>query len=545
MIPLAAALLLAVASQEPQHAHPASPTDSVPLYRDLGTHGYVVTTAVPRAQQYFDQGLRLYYAFNHAEAIRSFRAAQRLDPECALCWWGEALSWGPNINLPMDSAAGVAAYAALQRAVALRDRASERELSLIDALARRYAAVPLATNRAALDSAYAKAMAEVVARYPEDAEAAVLYGESLMDLRPWNYWTEARELEPGVARGVAHFERVVAGNQNHPGACHFFIHAVEQHQPERAVECAERLERLMPGAGHLVHMPGHIYVRVGRYEDVIRVNEHAVHADESYIRDQRPGMGVYTAGYYPHNYDFLSFASMMVGRSAQTIGAAEKLASLAPDEVLHVPGMSFVQHHRTRPLQFRVRFAQWPEILRTPAPPEELPHARAMWHYAHGRALAATGDVPGAEADLAALRQAMNRLEGVRLEFNPSPAVLKIGAHALAGHIAAARDDLPGAVTELQEAVRSEDALLYGEPPEWSVPVRQELGALLLKAGRAAEAEAAFRADLERFRENGWSLYGLAESLRAQGRTAEADEVMARFRTAWRSADVGTPPSTF
>ena len=511
----------------------------VPLYENLGSHTYAISTDVPAAQQYFDQGLRLYYAFNHAEAIRAFRAAAALDARCAMCYWGEAAAWGPNINLPMDSASGAAAYAAIQRAQELAEHASEREQALIEAMGVRYAADPTA-ERAPLDSAYARAMQQVVEAYPEDVDAATLYAEALMDLSPWDYWEADGSPRPDTDALLGALERVVAAAPEHPGANHFYIHAVEAVSPERAVAAAERLAGLMPGAGHLVHMPGHIYIRVGRYEDAIRANEHAVHADETYIRDQNPEFGVYTAGYYPHNYDFLAFAASMIGRKSQAVSAADKMASLAPREMLHVPGMTFLQHHMTRNLQMRVRFADWDEILASTAPAEDLPHARAMWHYAHGRALAAGGDPDGAEADLAEVRAVANdpAVSDLRLEFNTSGRVLAIASDVLAGHIAAARSNHDVAVEHLRAAAALEDALYYGEPPDWSVPVRQDLGAVLLAAGRPAEAQRAFEEDLKRFPDNGWSLHGLAEALRAQGRGAEADAMMQRFQQMWRGAEV-------
>lgn len=544
-IPTAAVAALTLCCVAPSAVAQTTSPD-VPLYANLGAYHYEVTTSTPLAQRYFDQGLRLYYAFNHAEAIRAFEEAVRLDPQCAMCYWGISLALGPNINAPLDSVAGVAAYAAIRRAVAREEDADARERALIRALATRYVAVP-PSDRASLDSAYALAMADVARQYPSDLEAATLYAEALMDLSPWRYWTQEGEPRPDTPEILAQLERVTAANPDHPGANHFYIHAVEAVQPERAVAAAERLAGLMPGAGHLVHMPGHIYVRVGRYVDAIKANEHAVHADESYIRDQNPVFGIYVAGYYPHNYDFLAFAASMVGRSAQAIGAADKLPSLVPVEMLHAPGMTFLQHHRTRNLQLRVRFGRWDEILAVPAPPEDLPHARAMWHYARGRALAGRGEVSAAEAELARVRAAAAdpELAPLRLEFNTAGAVLGIAEEVLAGHIAAAREDFAAAVDHLREAARREDALVYGEPPDWTVPVRQELGRVLLAASRAAEAEQTFREDLERFPENGWSLAGLAQALRAQGRADEADTIAARFTIAWSTADIAPPATGF
>lgn len=536
--------LLGPAHAHGQEAPGAMGRETVPLYDDLGDHHYDISTEVPDAQRYFDQGLRLYYAFNHQEAIRAFREAQRLDPDCAMCYWGEALAWGPNINLPMDSAAGVAAFAAVRKAVELRDRASVRERAFIEALAPRYAENPPA-DRAARDSAYARMMKEVAGAYPTDLEAAVLYAESEMDLRPWDYWKPDYTPHPGIEEGLATLESVIERNPEHPGACHFYIHAVEKVYPERAVQCAERLADLMPGAGHLVHMPGHIYIRVGRYMDAIRMNEHAVHADETYIQDQQPSPGVYTAAYYPHNYDFMAFAATMVGRKQQAVDASRKMSEVVPEEMMTIGNLVFGQHHAVRILQVYVRFGMWDEILSTPAPAAALPHARAMWRYARGRAFAATGKVAEAEAELTRLREAAEspELADKRLEFNAVPHILSIASHALAGNIAEARGDLEAAVEDLREATRLEDELLYGEPPEWTVPVREEFGYLLLRADRPAEAEEVFRQDLERFPENGWSLKGLELALRELGREEEAEAVAAEFRKAWQYADDGVSPS--
>jgi tetratricopeptide (TPR) repeat protein len=363
-------------------------------------------------------------------------------------------------------------------------------------------------------------------------ELRTLYAEALMDLSPWQYWTRDGNPRENTTELLSQLEQVLTANPNHPGANHFYIHAVEAVDPLRAVPAAERLAQLMPGAGHIVHMPGHIYVRVGRYLDAIKANEHAVHADETYIRDQSPALGPYVAGYYPHNYDFLAFAASMIGRSTQAIGAAEKVASLASPDLMKAPGMTFTQHHHTRHLQMKVRFGRWVEILTTPAPDADLVHARAMWHYARGRALVGQGDFQAAQANLVHVRAAAQNpeLAKLRLEFNTSGQVLGIASEVLAGDIAAANGDLEAAIAHLREAARREDELVYGEPPEWSVPVRQELGLVLLKAGRTREAEQAFREDLERFPENTWSLQGVAHVLHAQNRTREAEEISRRVK---------------
>lgn len=491
-----------------------SPADSVPLYTDLGTLHMAISSRVPLAQRYFDQGMRLYYAFNHAEAIRAFREAQRRDPACAICVWGEALALGPNINAPIDSATELVAAEAVVRARPFLATASPRERALIEALRTRYSATP-SGDRSPRDSAYARAMTTLSRRFPNDAEVRVLHAEALMNLRPWNYWTAAMTLQPGMQAALQGLERAVARTPNHPGACHFYIHFVEAAYPERAVACAERLAATMPGAGHLVHMPGHIYIRIGRYLDAIAANEHAVHADERYIREQRPAAGMYTIGYYPHNFDFLAFAAAMAGLEAQSLAAADRLAELATP-MMGEAGMTFTQHHAMRRLQLRIRFGRWLEILGTAAPAVEHVHARAMWHYARGRALIETGRAAEAQADLRAVKEAANdpRLAGVRLEFNPAPAVLAVAVEVLAGHLSASQGKWDEAVTHLRRGAALEGALNYGEPPEWSIPVRQELGTLLLRAGRTADAVRVFREDLKQFPRNAWSEAGLAKATR-------------------------------
>jgi tetratricopeptide (TPR) repeat protein len=508
----------------------------VPLYTDLGQHHHAISSKVPKAQQYFDQGLRLVFGFNHGEAIRAFNEAARLDPNCAICYWGTALAYGPHVNAPMDSAGGVAAWAAVQKAEAHLSTASPQEQAYIRAVAKRYAAVPPA-NRAPLDSAYARAMAGVVRAYPHDLDAATLDAEAMMDLRPWNYWKQpSGEPYPGTLEIVAQLERVIAADPNHPGACHYYIHAVEAVQPQKALACAERLASLMPGDGHMVHMPAHIYIRLGRYAEAIQSNVHAVHTDETYIEDQHPA-GVYPLGYYPHNLHFLSFAATMSGRSALAIDAARKLGEktnlqAARQVPMLQPFVTFLD-------LTLVTFGRWDEVLKAPPPPADIPHANMMAHYARGVAFAATGKKAEAQAELGMVQKAAAT---VSEEDKP---VANIATHALMGEIAARSGDLSGAIAHFQEAKTIEDGILYFEPPTWYYPIRHSLGAVFLKVNRPAEAERVYREDLKRFPENGWALFGLSQALRAQGKPAEAAKVDTRFKKAWQSADVTLVASRF
>lgn len=537
MIQICTLILLTLLSTQVTSAETGD-AETIPLYDDLGHYHYSISAEVPLVQEYFNQGLRLYYAFNHAEAIRAFRMAQRLDPSCAMCWWAEALSWGPNINMPMDATASSAAFTAINEALKRRAAVSVREQDMIDALAVRYGELPLG-DRSELDARYANAMSELAGRYPADKDIAVLYAEALMDLRPWDYWKQDGTAQEGIDIALAQLGKVMRRDEKHPGACHFYIHAVEAIYPERAVECAERLANLMPGAGHLVHMPGHIYIRVGRYLDAVAANEHAVHADETYIRDQQPGMGMYTAGYYPHNYDFMAFAAMMIGQSETSISSAKKVTSLLPPELFGSPGMDFLQHMSVRPMLMQVRFARWNEILEVPEPPADRLHARGLWHYARGRAFAARND-DRAMVELVQLRElAVNpELGKIKLEFNQSSDLIAIAERVLTSWQASAVGEFETAIAAMNKAVSMESELFYGEPPEWSVPIKQELGALLLLADKPEQAEKVFRSDLDKFPENGWSLYGLIQALEELGRDKEAAEYSTILNRIWSTADV-------
>ena len=510
--------------------------DTVPLYNDLGSHHRAITTSNPNTQRYFDQGLRLVFGFNHGEAIRAFTEAARLDPNCAMCYWGIAYAYGPHVNAGMDSASGVAAYAAAQKAQSLSRRVSAVERAYVAAIGKRYARVP-PTNRAGLDSAYATAMCDVSRRYADDLDAAALCAEAMMDLRPWNYWRQpSGEPYPGTLDIVANLERVIQRNPDHPGACHYYIHAVEAVRPDKAVPCAERLARLMPGVGHMVHMPAHIYIRVGRYNEAVQSNIHAVHTDEVYIDGQKP-QGVYPIGYYPHNVHFLSFAATMAGRSAQALDAARALGTKVNLDVARVVPMvqAFVPFLDLT----LVNFGRWDEALRQPLPPADLKYASTMAHYARGVAFAATGKPADAATELEAVKQAA---AAASRDDKPT---FEIAMHALMGEMAQRAGRLDEAAAHFKAAMAIEDGILYFEPPTWYYPIRHSLGAVLLQAGKPAEAENAYRDDLKRFPENGWALFGLLQALRAQGKVAEAAGVETRFRAAWKDADVTLTSSRF
>jgi tetratricopeptide (TPR) repeat protein len=516
-----------------------------PRLQNLGNYKFPVTTDSARAQLFINQAVMLTYGFNHAEATRSFKEAARLDPDCAMAYWGMALVLGPNINLPMSPEAEPKAYALIQKALALKKGASEKEQAYIDALAVRYSGEKN-PDRTALDRAYSEAMRELSERYPDDLDAATLYAESLMDLRPWNYWT--RDMQPYPETRQIHrvLESVIARNPKHPGAIHYYIHAVELGRPELAEAGAERLRKLAPGAGHLVHMPSHIFRRIGRYADASKSNEDAIAADEDYIVQCR-AQGVYPLAYYPHNIHFLWDSATMEGRSHKAIAAARKAASSIPEGAWReVP---LLHQFLVAPLFAYTRFGKWDLILSEPRPPEDSPFWTGVWHFARGLAFTAGGKPDSAVNELSRLQgiAAMKSMDGFRVTFsrNGAKAILDIAVEVLAGELAAKQGDYEQAVARLHRAVLLEDNLIYNEPPDWHVPVRQSLGAVLLEAGRPAEAEAIYWQDLRLNRENGWSLFGLMQSLRAQGKTEAAAAVKARFDTSWKQSDVSITASRF
>jgi tetratricopeptide (TPR) repeat protein len=534
-------LLLGCSAPPASHQHgPAGPRASTtpPLFEDLGRYHREITTTSPQAQAYFDQGLRLVYGFNHYEAEAAFREAARLDPACAMCAWGLALTYGSNYNSPTDAEREQGAVAAVTRARTLATAGgSERERAIIEALARRHSPSPTA-DRAALDRAYADAMRDVTNRFPDDLDAATLYADALMNLRPWSLWTVEGAPQPGTQEIVVTLERVLAIDPMHPGANHLYIHAVEASpDPRRAEAAADRLLNLMPGAGHMVHMPSHIYFRVGRYADAGSANVKAVAADRAYFKKSQPSP-TYRGMYYPHNLDFVWHAASMEGRGAECVRAAREFFAEVPEAmVLEMPDAETAP---AAPILALARFGRWDEILKQPAPPEAMRYVTGTWRYARGLAYVATGRRAEADQELAALRAVQQSVPADRTvaNFFKMSDMLALAAETLAGEIAVRSGDPGIAVGHLAEAVRLQDQHWFTEPPPWYYPARQSLGVALLQAGRAAEAEAVYREDLRRNPENGWSLFGLGQSLRAQGKTADAAAVDARFHLAWARADV-------
>ena len=513
-----------------------------PLFEGMGEFSMPITTADPDAQRYFDQGMILAFAFNHAESVRSFKAAQTLDPSCSMCFWGEALAIGPNINVTskgkviMSPAERTAAFSAITQALTLAPGASPREQAYIQALASRYNGDP-DTPRAPLDEAWAQAMGKVSETYPNDLTAAAIHAEALMNTMPWNYWSDDLKAKPATQVVIASLERVLAGAPDHPLAQHLYIHALEASStPEKAEAVADRLTDLVPGAGHLVHMPAHIFYRVGRYNDAAEANIRAAAVDEAYIA-QCNAQGFYPAAYYPHNIHFLWSSATMQGQRAVSLDSAQRVVdNVRVEQVKQFPTIEFF---RTVPLLSMVRFGQWQTILSEPQPFAEFRFAEAIWRYARGVAFAATGEVAAARAELAQLEPLQADVAVTFLDKRDYPGSVLVGIaiNLLKGEIAYRQSDYAGAVPHFERAVAAQDLLPYTEPPFWYYPTRQSLGAALVKAGKPVEAEAVYRADLKQYRHNGWSMFGLMQSLEAQGKTAEAAKVKVHFDAAWQFAD--------
>jgi tetratricopeptide (TPR) repeat protein len=528
----------------------AEPLVGATLLVGLGDYHFPITSGQPQVQRWFDQGLMLTFGFNHDAAERSFLKATELDPGCAMCWWGAALVLGPHVNGGMDPANNPVAWTRLQHALALAPGASKREQEFIRALAARYAEDP-PPDRRPLDEAYARSMGLLVQARPADLDAAVLYAEALMDLQPWDYYDAQLQPKGNTATIVATLESVLARDPNHAGALHLYVHAVEASaNPQRGVVAADRLRALIPGSGHLVHMPAHIYSRVGRWHDAVLANQRAIEADNAYLDTCRGNTrGLYPLGYVPHNHHFLWFAASMEGASEVAHEAALQTAARVnlPD-LMRQPGFAGLQHYWMTPWFDRVRFGRWNEIVEQPNPAPDLPYVTAIWHYAQAMADVRQGRLESASrhhADLARLAAdpAMEKLT-VWDRYSLANAA-RIAERTVAAELALARKDPEAAIAALREAVVIEDSIPYDEPPGWHAPVRQTLGAVLLATHRPAEAELVYREELRRNPDNGWSLRGLSDSLAAQKRMDEARQAEQQFAAAWAHADVRLAQSRF
>ena len=554
-----AVMLTLSACSEPQTPEPAAPEAvesrnelatraGAPLFDGMGNHHHPITTSDRDVQRYFDQGLIIDFAFNHAESVRSFRAAQTLDPDCAMCYWGEALALGPNINVTsngkviMADHERVEAFAAVQKAVALKDKVSQQEKDYIDALAVRYNGDP-STPREPLDQAYADAMRTLHHQYPDDEDAATLFAESMMNTMPWDYWLDPENPKPLTEEVIAVLESILERNPAHPLAIHLYIHAMEaSSQPGRAEGPADTLADLVPAAGHLVHMPSHIYWRVGRYADASMANEKAAAVDEAYIAACN-AQGFYPAAYYPHNIHFLWAASSMEGRSAVAIEAGRKVAQNVQLAMIDAfPGVEFF---KTIPVLALVQFGHWDEVLAEPKPPENLEYSNGIWHYARATAFARTGNIEAARAERDKLVPLMEETDVLFLDtiLYPASMLLQIADSLALGEIAMAESDFESAVEHFEGAVAVQDQLPYTEPPFWYYPTRHSFGKALLAAGDAEKAEAVYRTDLQQHPRNGWAMFGLIQALDAQGK--DTSEVQARFDKVWSQADVTLSTSRF
>ena len=522
----------------------AAPSGDVPLFSGLGTHRRAVSGASAEGQRYFDQGLSFVFGFNHDEAIRAFRRAAQADPACAMAWWGVAYSYGPHINnTAVAPERAAAAWEALGRARDAAAGANEVERGLIEALAKRYAS-PQPEDRKPLDTAYAEAMRELWHAHPADADVGALTAEALMDLRPWDFWTADGQPQPGTEELLATLDAVLALDPRHPLANHLYVHAVEASpHPERADAAANVLRDLTPGLGHMVHMPSHIDVRRGRWEEAIVANRKAMQVDAEY-RKISPQQDFYRL-YMAHNHHMLTFAAMMTGQGALALETIRAMVAGIPTDWLRDNAV-FADGFAGMPYEVLMRFGKWDEILAEPEPPEYLPVSRAMRLYARGVAHAAQGRVAEARAEQQQFLAALAAVgEEVTFGNNPARTILAVAEALLDGEILFRDGQRDQGLERLREAVRLEDALRYDEPPDWIQPVRHALGAALLQAGRHEQAEKVYREDLARLPENGWSLFGLGRTLRLLGREPEAAEVEARFEKVWAGADVTLASSCF
>ena len=527
----------AVADAQPTAATESKP---LPLFETFGDLHRDIGTKVPAAQRYFDQGLRMTYGFNHEAAGRTFAEAERLDPQCAMCVWGQALVLGPNINLPMDPALAKDAAALAARAATLAEHALPADRALIQALQLRYVD-PAPDDRKPLDRAYADAMAKVVAQFPTDDDAATLYAEALMDLSPWAYWNA--DGSPGEATPLllAQLEGVLKRNPRHIGAMHYYIHATEASpDPKRAEPYADALAALAPGSGHLVHMPAHVYIRIGRYHDATLTNFAASTADKDFLAVCRGSNGVYPLGYVPHNWHFATMTTSLTGSRGLALQAARQTAQRADASMMGEAPMQFMQQYVVAPWLTQVRFGDWDAILADTSAPPSLPYPTAIRHFARGMAQVRKGALAEASRESDALHAIAQDPAMAKVSFfdiNRADTVLRVADALLRGELLRAQGKSAASLAALREAVTAEDALAYNEPADWPLPVRPYLGAALLEAGDAQAAADAFNQDLKTYPDNGWSLFGLAQAQQTLGQAEAARHTTQRQAAAWQWAD--------
>lgn len=540
LIVLQPALLLRAQIHDPValSADPATADKPIaPKLKGLGDHHFDITTQNPESQYFFDQGLRLAYAFNHSEALRAFKEAARLDPNNAMAYWGWALVLGPNLNLPMIPDVAPQAHKAIQQAMLRKSDVSPREQAYIEALYRRYAKEP-GPDRKALDRAYAEAMAQVAKQYPDDLDAATLYAAAMMNMQPWDYWALDGSPKGNTMIILDLLQSVVDRDPRHVGALHYYLHTVEARHPERGEKYADMLTGLMPGAGHIVHMPSHIYMRLGRYADSYEANRRATEADEDYITQCR-AQGLYPLGYYPHNLHFLTWAAMMQGRPDAALEGARKIvdkipASLAADKNTWVLYETFL----SQPMFVMVRFGMWNAVLSEPKPDVESLFMTGIWHYGRALAYVHTDRLAEAKQELPHITAARKEVkeEGYYVGFGSAVDLLTIAEEIVNGELDYSAGETLTGLAHLERAVRIQDGLMYNEPPDWYFPVRHFLGAMLLDAGRPHEAEVVYAADLRQNPANGYALFGLKVALEQQNKMEDARMISEKLEVAWNQA---------
>lgn len=518
----------------------------LPLFEGLGNYSFPITTENELAQRYFEQGFKLTVGFNHAEAVRSFRYAIKQDENCAMCHWGLAYALGPNYNAGMEPEVVTVAYTAIQNAIKLKDSLTEREVAFIDAMAQRYSMAPT-DDRSSYDQAYTEAMRKMHQQFPADQEAATLLAEAIMDMHPWDLWEKSGDAKPWTPEILDILEGVLAKNPDHPIAIHLYIHATEaSQQPDKALPYVARLPAVTPGAGHLVHMPSHTYIRTGHYYKGMQANEQAIVVDSNYMTNCYAA-GIYPLAYFPHNYHFLTACAGFAGNAKSSIGAAFRMVNQLDTNIMRQEGFTTIQHFWSIPLYVQVKFAKWEDILATPKPASDLRYPTAIWHFAQGMALNGTGQLDAAKAEGQKLQEFVEDedLDAATIwDINTMGVLIDIADQVLAAEIALSEGQIDKGVALFTKAIALEDSLNYNEPPDWFFSVRHHLGTALLKAKRYAEAEEVYRKDLELFPETGWALHGLYQSLEQQGKTDEAQAVQNRYQTAWANADTQLEGST-